>query len=95
MGSRGRIRFIRFIRVAWVCWLTSSLAAPITVTDDLGRKVELREPARRIVTLAPFLTELAFSAGAGERVVGVSASHKKVRKMGLARARFLLVGVSG
>jgi iron complex transport system substrate-binding protein len=34
--------------------------------------VELAAPAKRIVTLAPFLTELAFSAGAGERVVGVS-----------------------
>lgn len=48
-------------------------AAPIAVTDDIGRKVELSAPARRIVTLAPFLTELAFAAGAGERVVGVSA----------------------
>src|SRR5262245_27880164 len=48
-------------------------AAPITVTDDLGRKVQLNAPAKRIVTLAPFLTELTFSAGAGERLVGVSA----------------------
>jgi iron complex transport system substrate-binding protein len=47
-------------------------AAPIAVNDDLGRKVEIAEPAKRIVTLAPFLTELAFSAGVGERVVGVS-----------------------
>ncbi len=35
--------------------------------------VEMKEPAKRIVTLAPFLTELVFTAGAGERVVGVSA----------------------
>jgi iron complex transport system substrate-binding protein len=41
--------------------------------DDAGRKVELAAPAQRIVTLAPFLTELTFSAGAGERIVGVSA----------------------
>jgi iron complex transport system substrate-binding protein len=67
------IRFIRFIRVAMVCCITSSAAASITVTDDLGRKVELAQPAQRIVTLAPFLTELAFSAGAGKQVVGVSA----------------------
>ena len=33
----------------------------------------MKAPAKRIVTLAPFLTELVFSAGAGERVVGVSA----------------------
>jgi len=33
----------------------------------------LPAPAQRIVTLAPFLTELAYAAGAGSRVVGVSA----------------------
>ena len=27
----------------------------------------------RVVTLAPFITELAFDAGIGDRVVGVSA----------------------
>ena len=41
--------------------------------DDLGREVVMRHPAQRIVALAPFLTELAFSAGVGSRVVGVSA----------------------
>jgi iron complex transport system substrate-binding protein len=52
---------------------TKSVAAPITLTDDLGRTVTLDAPAQRIVTLAPFLTELVFAAGAGPRVVGVSA----------------------
>ena len=47
-------------------------AAPITQLDDLGRRVEIAAPAKRIVTLAPFLTELAFSVGVGDRVVGVS-----------------------
>ena len=47
--------------------------AAIALTDDLGREVRLESPARRVVTLAPFLTELAFSAGAGANVVGVSA----------------------
>jgi iron complex transport system substrate-binding protein len=62
-----------FIRVVSVLLATSSAAASITVTDDLGRNVELTRPAARIVALAPFLTELAFSAGVGDRVVGVSA----------------------
>jgi iron complex transport system substrate-binding protein len=48
-------------------------AVAITVVDDLGRVVELKAPARRIVTLAPFLTELVHAVGAGDRVVGVSA----------------------
>jgi iron complex transport system substrate-binding protein len=53
--------------------LPSGANASITLTDDLDRKVELKSPAQRIVTLAPFLTELVFAAGAGDRVVGVSA----------------------
>ncbi|MEP7069337.1 MAG: helical backbone metal receptor, partial [Usitatibacter sp.] len=62
----------------WICAFiavctTSSVAASISLKDDLGRRVELNQPAQRIVTLAPSLTELAFSVGAGERVVGVSA----------------------
>ena len=65
------------MRIAAI-FLASVLAAvpafaAITLTDDLGRKVELKQPAKRIVTLAPFLTELAFAIGAGHRVVGVSA----------------------
>jgi iron complex transport system substrate-binding protein len=47
-------------------------AAPVVQRDDLGRTVEIAAPAKRIVALAPFLTELAFSAHAGDRVVGVS-----------------------
>jgi iron complex transport system substrate-binding protein len=62
-----------FICVFTALCITPSTAASITVKDDLGRAVEMQQPARRIVTLAPFLTELAYSAGAGERVVGVSA----------------------
>jgi iron complex transport system substrate-binding protein len=49
------------------------MAASISLKDDLDRQVELKEPAKRIVTLAPALTELVFSVGAGDRVVGVSA----------------------
>ncbi|HET9576375.1 MAG TPA: helical backbone metal receptor [Usitatibacter sp.] len=58
---------------ACAAFLATSAAAAITLADDLGRTVELAQPARRIVSLAPFLTELAFSAGVGGRVVGVSA----------------------
>jgi len=42
-------------------------------TDDAGRRIEIGAPARRIVTLAPHLAELAFAAGAGAYVVGVSS----------------------
>jgi len=62
-----------FIGACTALCITSSLAAPISIKDDLDRTVELKHPAQRIVTLAPSLTELAFSVGAGDRVVGVSA----------------------
>ena len=61
------------IGVLMLFCITPSAAAEISLLDDTGRKVELKAPAKRIVALAPFLTELAFSAGAGDRVVGVSA----------------------
>lgn len=44
--------------------------AEVRVLDVDGRTVVLAQPARRIVSLAPHLTELLFAAGAGDRVVG-------------------------
>ena len=48
-------------------------AAPVVVMDDAGREVRLSSPARRIVSLAPHNTENLFSAGAGNKIVGVIA----------------------
>lgn len=48
-------------------------AAPLSVRDDRGQVVRIQVPVQRIVTLAPHLTELVFAAGAGARLVGVSA----------------------
>lgn len=45
-----------------------SLAGP-SVVDDSGERIALAEPARRIVSLAPHVTELLHAAGAGERLV--------------------------
>ncbi len=45
--------------------------AEVTVVDDSGRSLTLAQPARRIISLAPHITELLFAAGAGDRVVGV------------------------
>ncbi len=50
-----------------------SIAAPILVRGDDGLEVLLPRPAQRIVSLAPHLTELIYAAGAGEKLVAVSA----------------------
>ena len=44
--------------------------APTRVPDDAGATVVLAAPARRIVSLAPHVTELLYAAGAGGYVVG-------------------------
>jgi iron complex transport system substrate-binding protein len=44
--------------------------AQTVVTDASGASIKLAAPARRIVSLAPNITELLFAAGAGDRVVG-------------------------
>jgi iron complex transport system substrate-binding protein len=53
-------------------WPLAPVQADITVSDDAGRQVKLTGPARRIVSLAPYITELLFAAGAGDAVVGVT-----------------------
>ena len=48
------------------------LAQAVQITDDRGVTMRLAQPARRIITLAPHLTELVFAAGAGGRLAGVA-----------------------
>ena len=49
----------------------AAAAGAPAATDANGDRIELRSPARRIVSLAPHATELVFAAGAGEKLVGV------------------------
>lgn len=61
----------RLIPMVWLYFLAGfSSAGTLSVTDYTGQKVQLEQPAQRIVSLAPHVTELLFSIGAGERVVG-------------------------
>jgi iron complex transport system substrate-binding protein len=52
--------------------LAGAVHAKVSVTDDEGRTVELPQPARRIVSLAPALTEQLFAIGAGDVIVATT-----------------------
>lgn len=52
---------------------TPVLAATPEVIDDAGHRLRLPQPAQRVISLAPHVTELLFAAGAGAQVVGVSS----------------------
>ncbi|MCB1926262.1 MAG: ABC transporter substrate-binding protein [Gammaproteobacteria bacterium] len=51
----------------------AAAAAP-HARDDAGQLVDLAQPAQRIITLAPHAAELVDAAGAGDRLVGISAA---------------------
>ena len=69
-----------------------ALAAPVSVIDDQGSRVTLPAPAQRVISLAPHVTELAFAAGGGARLIAVDdnsdypAAAKALPKAGSFRA---------
>ncbi|MCX6005815.1 MAG: cobalamin-binding protein [Chloroflexi bacterium] len=45
---------------------------PLTVIDDLGRKVTINKQPQRIVSLAPSNTEILFALGLDDKIIGVT-----------------------
>lgn len=78
----------------WRAWLLvlglacTHAHATISVRDDAGDLVVLQQPARRIVSLAPHVTEMLFAAGGGDRIVGTvnysdyPAAAKRIPRVG-------------
>jgi len=62
-----------------------------TFVDDAGRKLYVAKPPRRVVSLAPSITEMLFALGLDEEIVGVTefcnypAAALKKPKIGYAR----------
>lgn len=60
------------ISIFFILLLVQAIESPaIEVIDDAGRKIILEQPAQKIISLSPHITELIFSAGAGEKLSGV------------------------
>lgn len=66
--SQKLMPLFNLLLVLAVLW--PALSSAITLQDDAGNAVTLQQPAQRIVALAPHITEVLFSAGAGDKVVG-------------------------
>ena len=49
-----------------------AVGAEVRATDDTGAEILLAQPARRIVSLSPHLTEQLFAIGAGSRIVATT-----------------------
>jgi iron complex transport system substrate-binding protein len=58
---------VKHTLLLFLCW-SVTVFADITVVDDSGTTLVLAEPARKIVSLSPHLTELLFSLGVGDRI---------------------------
>lgn len=57
-------------------------ARALQAGDDRGVTVSLARPAQRVVALAPHLAEIAFAAGAGASLVGVSSFSRHPAEAG-------------
>lgn len=63
-------RFFTTISLIFILILSAEARV---VTDDTGRAVNVPENPKRIVAFAPSITEIVFSLGQGDRLVGVTA----------------------
>lgn len=77
--SHSAARFLRVLVASALAALSLSavqsspgVAPHVSLRDDVGRLVSLREPPRRIVSLAPSVTETLFALGASGSIVGVT-----------------------
>lgn len=79
---------MRFTVVVFLGLIATTAQAEILVRDDTGQTLRLVQPARRIVSLAPHVTENLFAIGAGDRLVGTvdysdyPEAAKKVPRVG-------------
>ena len=65
----------KYIFIFFICLVIALNTLPATgetFKDSMGRDVTLHKAPTRIIPLAPSLTEIVYSLGLGERIVGVT-----------------------
>lgn len=69
---RAVLPFLLRVILLFVAMPASALTVgdDLTVMDDLGVELRLDRPVQRVISLSPHLTELMYSIGAGDRLVG-------------------------
>jgi len=75
-GAIARVLAAKRVVRSIACVIAVAAAASahaLQASDDRGIAISLAQPAQRIVSLAPHLAEIAFAAGAGAKLAGVSS----------------------
>lgn len=71
---RPMARVLATLTLAAAPWMAGqATAAPISVVDDAGTRIELAQPAQRVIALAPHVVEMLYAAGGGDRLVATVA----------------------
>jgi iron complex transport system substrate-binding protein len=66
------MHWVRYlVAIVGIGFFSNVSASPCDVVDDAQHALHLQQPAKRIISLAPDLTELLFAAGAGSALIGV------------------------
>jgi len=69
-GVRRKSLVAFLVALATALWISASPCA--TFKDSLGREISVPAPPKRLIALAPNLTEILYALGLGDRVVGVT-----------------------
>ncbi len=72
MGKKGKRTPYFIVGMAFLLLITVE-AFSATFVDEAGRKLELKSPPQRMISVAPSVTEILFAIGLGDKLVGVTS----------------------
>lgn len=61
---------------------SSAASPPLTITDSGGKKINLKQAPKRVVSLVPGATEVFFALGTGDLIVGLTYHDTHPREAG-------------